>query len=245
MEMPCFYWRGRGGGGLGHAKLFFTLQFFLYWESTFLCTSSNTIKMISLVSWELPLLSLSLLPSYLRNLFSRSASSVRFRVTSSRMCLPFQISVRLPSVIDFTWLLFIFGTLFLILIAPHPKSGSSRIVFSGTYLTSIMILLDGQDRPGLISCLAVFCCCHRTLLIMYTIFITRFCDLFYFYECIVLIIIFSNIVLYFSSFILFFWNIIPYILYIIFFIIVTYFCNCILLFLFLVFYFWSQGLNMA
>ena len=83
-------------------------------------------------------------PSYLGDLFIRSTPSV-----------PSLISVRLPSVIHFTCLPFIFGTLFRIPYAPHPPSEYSRDVFSSTYMTSITILPWALSRL-----LALLHCCH-------------------------------------------------------------------------------------
>ena len=64
---------------------------------------------------------------------------------SPPMYLPSLISVRLRSVIHFTCLPFIFGTLYRIPYAPRPPSGYSRVVFSSTYLTSIAILLRAPE----------------------------------------------------------------------------------------------------
>ena len=135
-----------------------------------------------------------------------------FRVTSPRMCLPSQISVRLPSVIHFIWLPFIFGIFFLTPFSPRPPSGSSRVVFPGTYLTSKLTLLDapwvslrfraGLSRPGPITRLVVFYYCHGASIIIYSTFIVLFCDLLNFHKCIIFIIIFT-IILFFVFFVYF------------------------------------------
>ena len=99
--------------------------------------------------------------------------------TSPPMCLPSIISVRLPFVIHFTCLPFIFGTPSRISFAPRPPSGYSRVVFLGTYVTSIMILLDAPESLWSLVLLWValgsfssteFCCCHCASRIMYYVF---------------------------------------------------------------------------
>ena len=64
---------------------------------------------------------------------------------SPPMYLPSLISVRLPSVIHFTCLPFIFGTLSRVPYAPRPPSGYWRVVFSSTYLTSIRFLIHALE----------------------------------------------------------------------------------------------------
>ena len=64
---------------------------------------------------------------------------------SPPMYLRSLISVRLPSIIHFTCLPLIFGTLSLIPYAPRPPSGYSRVVFSSTYLTSITTLIHAPE----------------------------------------------------------------------------------------------------
>ena len=89
---------------------------------------------------------------------------------SPPMYLPSLISVRLPSVINFTCLPFIFGTLSRIPYTPRPPSKYSRVVFSITYLTSTTIVLHPPESfwsqcwsgsPWALSrLLALFHCCH-------------------------------------------------------------------------------------